>query len=73
MKIEKGIPIGSQRANLQTKYPFKEMEIGDSFVVPKDELPKNGGCGLHNSARYVGVKIATRTQTDGSVRVWRVA
>lgn len=73
IKIEKNVPIpkpnGSGRP---AKYPWKSMEVGDSFFV-------NGGTKtttLSNSAAYqralTGRKFAVRTEGEG-VRVWRIA
>lgn len=36
-KIQKGVKIPS--AYRSTKYPFPDMEIGDSFVIPKEIAP----------------------------------
>ena len=42
MKIEKGVPLPEKRvggSGGQCKYPFKSLEIGDSFfVAPTSEL-----------------------------------
>ena len=34
-KIEKNIPIPTQKNRRTSHYPFNDMEIGDSFVVEK--------------------------------------
>ncbi len=76
-KIEKGIPApdfskhkGFKYKN--AKYPFAEMEVGDSCFF---EDQGNGGaahasavkCGQRNGLRF------TSKQTDGGIRIWRVA
>ena len=83
IEIEEGIPIwppsppvrGS--APLRT-YPWREMEVGDSFFVPfghasLDAFRIRGSvsAAANAAARILGVKFATRKQADG-VRVWRV-
>lgn len=66
IKIEKNVPM-PLRAK---KYPFAEMEVGDSFVT--DVSAKR----LSNSAAFFGIKnnmkFSVRTLPDGSVRCWRV-
>jgi hypothetical protein len=72
-EIEKGVEMPSlERAGY--KYPLRGLEVGDSFVVPKDKLPKSGsisGC-LTPQSQRLGIKIITRKQPDGSYRVWRI-
>ena len=71
-EIEKGIAVPAARF----KYPWAEMEIGDSFFVEPGErsLTKMHGhlssLGNHYG-KPRGMKFTTR-QVDGGVRVWRV-
>ncbi len=82
-KIEKGIEIpprtpysGANHCNT-AKYPWKELEIGDSFFVPQsDEVSRYA---LYNRLRSSACQAAKRLGThhtvrlvDGGVRVWRV-
>ena len=73
--IDKKIPIPEK----QSKYPWREMEVGDSFFVEatdhdKGRLQKD----LFNSSGYYArrnnakAKFTTRQMDDG-VRVWRIA
>lgn len=39
--IEKGIPLPNPRAPKKMMYPFREMEVGDSFALPSK---KEGNC-----------------------------
>ena len=69
--IEKGVP--APEARYRNKYPFGEMEVGDSFFVPGGEAGK-----LSNSAsvyaRYHGRKLKfSARKVEGGARVWRVA
>lgn len=59
IKIEKGIPVQSK-----TKYPFKQMNIGDSFICKTAN-------GIYTCAKNASVKIQVRSTDDG-YRVWRV-
>jgi hypothetical protein len=65
-KIEKGVPLPD---TLRTPtYPFKEMEIGDSFFVES----RSKKAGIHSTAKHYGITITIRKQGSG-FRVWRVA
>ena len=64
--IEKNIPIPDKRA---WKYPWKEMEVGDSIFIKGKSINALTATGL----RYLkkdGWDFAMRT-VDGGVRVWR--
>lgn len=66
-KIEKAVPIPRGNA----KYPFKEMQVGDSFFVPKDRV-KNAQIAAYAWAKRNGVVLASRS-VDGGLRIWRTA
>ena len=63
IQIDKGIPIPNR-----FKYPFKDMEIGDSFYLTKEEKTYN----IHKLAKKAGIKVLTRRENDGR-RIWRIA
>lgn len=74
MMIEKGVPITDGRgvgksAGRPPKYPWAEMEVGDSFKadVPPDVLRASAS----GYARRNGGKFIVRVDGDGS-RAWRV-
>ena len=73
MKIEKGVPMPESN-NLRGKYPFEQMEIGDSFVI-HDVQGRNVRTALSNAVAYYQnksqQKFATR-RVDGGWRVWRL-
>ena len=81
MKIDKGIPIpgsihgGGRKKN---KYPFEEMEVGDSFFVKcSKEKRQNIQATLKNSTqRLPKMKFTTRFVTEKGrgtgVRIWRI-
>ena len=81
MKIEKGVPVpalpSGRLRRYETKaggeYPFLQMEIGDSFVVPIDRRVAVGvSCVWYKKKR--GMKFTTRKTEDGKfVRVWRIS
>jgi len=72
-QIEKGIEIPVLTRNTEPKYPFKSMEIGDSFFVPcTEDDAKKVRNSISSSARSAKVKHVTRI-AEGGLRVWRVA
>lgn len=71
IEIEKGIPIKNvDRRNAYHKYPWMEMEIGDSFLAKKLRIFSIASS-RRNAERKTGFKFACRT-VDGGTRIWRV-
>ena len=75
MKIEKGIPIPppykpKNLNNTRPKYPFRHMEVGDSFFVPRLEAQRARSAASQQSSRSRR-KFTTRKEGDG-LRVWRI-
>lgn len=71
--IEKGVEMPEGRVRVKRKYPYGEMEVGDSFVVENDSPSRMVNvCGMN---RKMGLKLkrrfTARKQEDG-IRVWRV-
>jgi hypothetical protein len=76
-EIEKGIEIPEGVTGRPKKYPLKDLEIGDSFLVPlaEHESPKikKVKASLHAiSATHKPKKFAIRV-VEGGVRCWRIA
>lgn len=69
IKIEKNIPI-SEHGN--RKYPFREMEVGDSFFVPDCKPSKINGPAQGFMRRNPEVKFTIRREGTG-YRCWRIA
>ena len=67
IKIEKGIPVPTPRAT-PAKYPFAEMEIGDSFYVARGVAYIRSVASTRGKA--LSRKFAVQAEGDG-VRVWR--
>jgi len=67
-EIESGIEV--PRRHRDSLYPFHEMKVGDSFLVPKDKGKSAyiSGIGFCKRNRPF-LKCETRTE-GGSVRVW---
>jgi hypothetical protein len=64
-KIEKGVPIIGRQ-----KYPFGEMEVGDSFLADEALLDRLRAAAAHFGKNH-NKKFAVRQVPEG-VRVWRV-
>ena len=68
--VEKGIELPKGRIG-QQKYPWDEMDIGDSFYVAGGDLKRIRWAATANGSKY-GRKYSVRA-VDGGVRTWRVA
>lgn len=85
MIIEKNIPLPEHKpgAGKPNKYPFAEMEIGDSFAVPipRGKSVSKARTSLHSAAlsftRYNNLNWTFKTGEEvvdrlAYVRIWRV-
>lgn len=76
-QIDKAVPIpstGFRTAPRRSKYPFHEMEVGDSFEHFVEEGAGRKAA-LQLSSVYSkikGKKFSTRTTSPTSARCWRV-
>ncbi len=76
-KIEKGIKLPAAKSGSK-KYPFEDMEVGDSFLVPfagtdvKRRRLQSAILGSCRISRYSGMKFSTRSSNKG-IRCWRVS
>ena len=73
LEIEKGIPMPDKKYGRHLKYPFKEMEITDSFIVEckKDESHQKLVNILSSARHYKPMKFRTETVETG-IRCWRI-
>lgn len=69
IKIEKGVPM--PETGSRYNYPFNEMKVGDSIVVPGDQSYSCISAICYYSKRHPGTKFSTRKQLDGTRRIWR--
>lgn len=73
-KIEKGVSLpptrGQGTGGAPSKYPFKEMEVGDSFAAPLSERRRVASAASAHKRRHGG-QFTARTLED-EVRVWRI-
>lgn len=70
IKIEKGIPFHKDPAS--ANYPFGDMESGDSFAIPGIEA-QTVRLAITYQHKKTKRRFKTRTQPDGTLRVWRVS
>ena len=65
MKVEKNVPLPS-------KWPFKDMQVGDSFAVPTDISRTTVSIAALRYGRKHGMRFTVRTTTDRTLRCWRL-
>ena len=70
-EIEKNVEMPRLRAGKEPKYPFENMEVGDSFFVEGGNLPSIRSSAAYARKRYNAGKFKS-TEMDGGVRCWRV-
>jgi hypothetical protein len=66
--IEKNIPIPARSRRGGLAEVVRQMQVGDSIVIPVAQ--RNG---MGPLALRLGIKVATRKEAVGQVRVWRTA
>ena len=70
MKIDKDIPFPPSLAGAKSSYPWKELEVGDSFFTANGNTKTlSVGCSVHGAR--MGRKFRAR-KVDGGTRVWRI-
>jgi hypothetical protein len=71
-KIDKGIPLSVHggAGEYKTKYPFREMEVGDSIGFSDEKEFRSAAVAAYNFARnYPEYSFKTRS---AMYRIWRV-
>lgn len=67
MKIETNIPIPSGRGRENgLAATFRKMKVGNSVVFI------GGVGGVFTTAKLAGIKVTTRKEAAGGVRIWRI-
>jgi hypothetical protein len=69
LSIEKSVAAPTKREIF--KYPYKEMEVGDSFTAPKTARAKVLNMN-YRASKSLGIELTARTEGE-IVRVWRVS
>ena len=78
LEIQKDIPLPKEirRKREERTYPWNEMEVGDSFLVPLDQrgfrrlVSTVSACAV-SAAKVRGTHYTVQRESGG-VRVWRV-
>jgi hypothetical protein len=52
-------------------YPYRDMDVGDSFFVPEGKMPTVNAAN-YRAFKSLGWKFSARKQ-DGGIRVWRTS
>jgi len=65
MNIDKNFKIPA-------KFPFKDMQVGDSFAVPHDVKRPAVTVSAMRFGRKHGMKFTVRQMPDKSFRCWRI-
>lgn len=79
IKIEKGIAVKQFNTGKHTHWPFRNMKIGDSFLVPKEEESEKTGNPhpIRAAAAYFAFRNPefkfTIRKTEEGLRCWRIA
>lgn len=71
IQIERGIPVPSHNKGRRGLYPFRDMQVGDSFVV--DQRRK---ASAQRAASFYGKshgQVFTARSVPDGVRIWRVS
>lgn len=74
IKIDKNIPFPARPTGRgqPPKYPWKQMEVGDSFYIDQDSNKfRNSPNGCTRGLRKKGWLFSIRKEGTGS-RVWRI-
>ena len=67
-EIEKNIPLVQRRG---PRYPFRKMDVGDSFEFPEAERQKIGNAAL-KFGQCNGMKFTVQKTGEDAARCWRV-
>jgi len=73
IKIDSDVPLPPPTGGAK-KYPFDQMQVGQSFFIRLDELPKSGDKAVRTSATQAGKRLKmkfTIRQVKNGVRLWR--
>ena len=75
IKIDKNIPIQHYTKQVKgyDKYPFMEMEVGDSFAIPEGHNDRSIKTYASTIGKKMGIKFKIYKTPDGTYRCWRVS
>jgi len=70
IKIDKGVPVPKAIHNGRSKYPFQQMEVGDSFFA--ETAPEVMRSSANQRRLKYGTQFIVRAEGSGA-RCWRTA
>lgn len=76
--VEEGVLLVGKRREYKNHFPFQQMKLGDSFLIPANDPLAEAPNGIHYAAKQFandvksGFMITTRRLLDKSRRVWRI-
>jgi hypothetical protein len=70
--IDKNVPIPAATRGPAPVFPWRRMEVGDSFFVPDRANTNSLSCNAAALRKRYGLKFTVRRE-NGGVRVWRIA
>ena len=72
--IDKGIPVAkiAYGLNREFKYPWRDMEIGDSFLFPTGSNYWTAAVSVRDQTQRLGKTFSFRSTAEG-LRCWRIA
>ena len=73
--IEKKVPVLPKRSGKlpgTVKYPWRDMEVGDSFLFPEGTRGSIGGRMAYAHRILPGSRFVSRKDDDDRVRCWRI-
>lgn len=76
LKIEKGVPLPTRPAKRNTRWPWRDMEVGDSVLVENTEADPQLIYAARNSAHAYAANSTFKFRTSqigkSQMRIWRV-
>lgn len=75
IRIDRHLPMPSQGGHpANARYPWKRMQVGDSFLVKSMEEAELASCAARRFATYHGIVFKTsRRAVRSGFRIWRTA
>lgn len=71
--IDRGMPVPVAKSEMRLRlYPWDQMEIGDSFFVPRKETTRAISAAANRKRRYPDFNYTSRSEADGT-RFWLIA
>lgn len=73
-KIEKNIPLPNKGGRGRPlMYPFDQMDVNDSFLIPKGVNAKSVSNAAGKYGKRHGKEFTTREIGNGRYRIWRTS